>query len=283
MVPMSTGQVEPHIVGRFGSMQVCSASAEVLPVLLSTSLIKHLVLHRRDLDHLETTPTTTSRLPPSPPLDLQTTKTTQRAAVGRRRTADPHSSRIERRTGRGGGASGGVAQHLLLQHLLLHRRDLDLLEMTPGTTPLATSLSALACRPPANTRGARDFVKGGKTACAPHRHRINGVLCVVWVEGGRRASHSWREGASQKVTMKRSFLGLRENALARLDLPVQVFRSSFVDSVDSTGIRRQFPRRHRRLTLGCDAVGAECTDRSFSTTLSLVCPHSSVGLSGLSR
>ena len=24
---------------------------------------------------------------------------------------------------------------------------------------------------------------------------LNGVLCVVWVEGGRRASHSWREGA----------------------------------------------------------------------------------------
>ena len=36
---MGTGQVEPHIVGRFGSMQVCSTPAEVLPVLLSTSLI----------------------------------------------------------------------------------------------------------------------------------------------------------------------------------------------------------------------------------------------------
>ena len=36
---MSTGQVDPHIVGRFGRMQICSASAEVLPVLLSTSLI----------------------------------------------------------------------------------------------------------------------------------------------------------------------------------------------------------------------------------------------------
>jgi hypothetical protein len=36
MVPMSTGQVEPRVVGRFVSMQVCSASAEVLPVLVST-------------------------------------------------------------------------------------------------------------------------------------------------------------------------------------------------------------------------------------------------------
>jgi len=39
MVPMSTGQVEPHIDGRFSSMQVCYAYAEVPPVLLSTSLI----------------------------------------------------------------------------------------------------------------------------------------------------------------------------------------------------------------------------------------------------
>ena len=36
---MGTGQVEPYVVGRFGSMQVCYASPEVLPVLLSTSLI----------------------------------------------------------------------------------------------------------------------------------------------------------------------------------------------------------------------------------------------------
>ena len=39
MVPTSTGQVESHIVGRFSSMQVCSVSAEVQPVLISTSLI----------------------------------------------------------------------------------------------------------------------------------------------------------------------------------------------------------------------------------------------------
>ena len=39
MVPMSTGQVEPHIAGRFSSIKVCSASAEVPLVLLSTSLI----------------------------------------------------------------------------------------------------------------------------------------------------------------------------------------------------------------------------------------------------
>jgi len=36
MVPMSTGQVEPRVVGRFVSMQDCSASSEVLPVLVST-------------------------------------------------------------------------------------------------------------------------------------------------------------------------------------------------------------------------------------------------------
>jgi hypothetical protein len=49
-----------------------------------------------------------------------------------------------------------VVRHPLLQHLLLDRRDLDDLEMTPATTPLAASLSALACRPPTNTRGARE-------------------------------------------------------------------------------------------------------------------------------
>ena len=101
MVLMSTGHVESHIVGRFGSMQVCSASAEVLPVLLSTSLISI-------LSSIIAISITSRRRPPrprapllSPPLDLQTTKTTQRATVGHRRTADPHSSRIERRTGRG--------------------------------------------------------------------------------------------------------------------------------------------------------------------------------------
>ena len=55
-----------------------------------------------------------------------------------------------------GRSPADVAQRLLLQHLLLHRRDLDLLEMTPATTPLRASLSALACRPPTNTRGARE-------------------------------------------------------------------------------------------------------------------------------
>ena len=39
MVLMSTGQVEPHIAGRFSSMHVCYAYAEVPLVLLSTSLI----------------------------------------------------------------------------------------------------------------------------------------------------------------------------------------------------------------------------------------------------
>ena len=39
MVPMSTGQVEPHIAGRFISMQICSASAEVQLVLISISLV----------------------------------------------------------------------------------------------------------------------------------------------------------------------------------------------------------------------------------------------------
>jgi hypothetical protein len=39
MVPTSTGQVESHIAGRFSSMRVRSVSAEVQPVLISTSLI----------------------------------------------------------------------------------------------------------------------------------------------------------------------------------------------------------------------------------------------------
>ena len=48
-----------------------------------------------------------------------------------------------------------VAQLLLLQHLDLNRRDVDHLEKTPATTSLAASLSALACKPPANTLHAR--------------------------------------------------------------------------------------------------------------------------------
>ena len=77
MVPTSTGQVESHIVGRFSSMQVCSASTKVLPVLLSTSLISI-------LSSIIAISITSRRRPPrprapllSPPLDLQPTKTTQ--------------------------------------------------------------------------------------------------------------------------------------------------------------------------------------------------------------
>ena len=36
MVPMSTGQVEPHIAGRFSIMQVCYAYEEVPPMLFGT-------------------------------------------------------------------------------------------------------------------------------------------------------------------------------------------------------------------------------------------------------
>jgi len=106
MVPMSTGQVEPRVVGRFVSMQVCSASAEVLPVLVSTfsfSILSSIVVIS----------IASKRSPPRPrapllslPLDLQTAKTTQRAAAGRIQTADPHSSRIERRAVRGRGGTG---------------------------------------------------------------------------------------------------------------------------------------------------------------------------------
>ena len=42
MVLMSTGQVEPHIPGRFSSMNICYAYAEVPLVLVSTSLISML-------------------------------------------------------------------------------------------------------------------------------------------------------------------------------------------------------------------------------------------------
>ena len=105
MVPMGTGQVEPYVVGRFGSMQVCYASPEVLPVLLSTSLICI-------LSSIVAISITSRRRPPrprapllSPPLDLQPTKTTQRAAAACIRTADPHSGRIERRAGRGRGGT----------------------------------------------------------------------------------------------------------------------------------------------------------------------------------
>ena len=106
MVPMSTCQVEPHVVGRFGSMKVRSAAAEVLQVLLSTSLISI-------LSSIIAISITSRRRPPRPrapllslPLDLQTARTTQRATAGHRRTADPHSSRIERRAVRGRGGTG---------------------------------------------------------------------------------------------------------------------------------------------------------------------------------
>ena len=77
MVPMSTGQVEPHIAGRFSSMKVCSASAEVPLVLLSTSLISI-------LSSVVAISVSSKRRPPRPrapllslPLDVQTAKTTQ--------------------------------------------------------------------------------------------------------------------------------------------------------------------------------------------------------------
>ena len=54
-----------------------------------------------------------------------------------------------------GRSPADVAQHLLLQHLDINRRDVDRLEKTPATTSLAASLSALACKPPANTSRAR--------------------------------------------------------------------------------------------------------------------------------
>ena len=55
-----------------------------------------------------------------------------------------------------GRSPADVAQRLLLQHLNLNRRDVDRLEKTPATTSLAASLSALSCKPPANTRRARE-------------------------------------------------------------------------------------------------------------------------------
>ena len=106
MVPMTTGQVEPHIAGRFTSMHVCSASAEVPLVLLSTSLISILSSIVAISISSRIRPPRPRALPLPPPLDLQTAKTTQRAAVGYKRTADPHSSRIERRAVRGRGGTG---------------------------------------------------------------------------------------------------------------------------------------------------------------------------------
>jgi len=107
MVPMSTGQVEPHIAGRFSSIKVCSASAEVPLVLLSTSLISI-------LSSVVAISVISRRRPPrprapllSPPLALRTTATTQRAAAGCKRTTDPHSSRIERPAARAGAGEGG--------------------------------------------------------------------------------------------------------------------------------------------------------------------------------
>ena len=107
MVPTSTGQVESHIAGRFSSMQICSVSAEVQPVLISTSLISILssivaisVISRRR-------PPRPRSPPAGPPLDLRTAKTTQRAARVDKRTADPHSGRIERPAARAGAGEGG--------------------------------------------------------------------------------------------------------------------------------------------------------------------------------
>ena len=107
MVPTSTGQVESHIDGRFSSMRVCSVSAEVQPVLISTSLISILssivaisVISRRR-------PPRPRSPPAGPPLDLRTAKTTQRVARVDEKTADPHSGRIERPAARAGAGEGG--------------------------------------------------------------------------------------------------------------------------------------------------------------------------------
>jgi hypothetical protein len=50
---------------------------------------------------------------------------------------------------------GGVAQHLLLQYLVVLRRDVGGLEKTPSKTPLALSVLALTCAPSANTTRTR--------------------------------------------------------------------------------------------------------------------------------
>ena len=54
-----------------------------------------------------------------------------------------------------------------IQHLDLHRHDLDHLEKTPATTSLAASLSALDYQPPANTRRARQGGRKGILSAQP--------------------------------------------------------------------------------------------------------------------
>jgi len=110
MVPMSTGQVEPHIAGRFSSMQVCSASAEVPLVLLSTSLISI-------LSSVVAISVISRRRPPrprapllSPPLALRTTATTQRAANEQQIRTAAGSNDLLRAPGRGKVGSGALEQ-----------------------------------------------------------------------------------------------------------------------------------------------------------------------------
>ena len=106
MVLMSTGQVEPHAVGWLASISARRFAAEVQPMLFGTYSFSI-------LSSVVAISIASIRSPPRPrapllslPLDLQTAKTTQRAAAGRKRTTDPHSSRIERRAARGRGGTG---------------------------------------------------------------------------------------------------------------------------------------------------------------------------------
>ena len=102
MVPKSPGQVEPHIAGRFGGMQVCSASAEVPLVLFSTSSISILssivVVSMASKKRRLPRPRSRSPSSPFPTRHPQT----QRALVREGQTAaTPRSGRIERHTARG--------------------------------------------------------------------------------------------------------------------------------------------------------------------------------------
>ena len=114
---------------------------------------------------------------------------------GRGDGADEHRSRgaTHRRMARQrirlkirGRSPADVAQLLLPQHLVLHRRDLDHLEKTPATTPLAASLSALACAPTANTRRARE----------------GGCTCILEAQTPDSTTHcariGWRAGAAHR-------------------------------------------------------------------------------------
>ena len=103
-MPMGTDQAESHTARKFRRISVCLAPVDVQVMLFSISCISI-------LSSVVAMSVTSKRRPPrpfsprpSPPLHLRTAATKQLPVWVSKKTVKTHSSRIERRAARGGGA-----------------------------------------------------------------------------------------------------------------------------------------------------------------------------------